>query len=162
MSPTNLGALPGVEVAPTGLTQNKRGVAQTTITWNNTVTFGTSLQDGAGGNMFIQLTTGPRRGWWVIHGQTMWLTDAPWASFEVHLFCTPADINGWSTFKVQHSMHAAVGWTTVSSDAVYLLEANTAYWCYLVWGYCSGYNWTYHCHPAYHYIEGEFIGEGRL
>ena len=161
MSPTNLGALPGVEPAPTGLTQVKRGVASTTLTWNNTVTFGTPLQDGAGGNMVISLTTPNRRGWWVIHGQTMWLqVEAVWMSFEVWVSLSVSDLNGWSTFKSQHCMHPAVGWTSLSHDCAFLLEANSYYACYLIWGYSAGYNQTYHCHPAYHFIEGEFIAEG--
>jgi hypothetical protein len=144
------------------MVQNKRGVANTTITWNNTVTFGTVLQDGAGGNMTISVTP-TRRCWWLVHGQTLWAqVEAVWMSFEVWLFLQPADLNYYNTFRTQHSMHSAVSWQSVSLDGLWTLEANTTYYCSLVWGYSSGYNQTYHCHPVYHYIEGELIGEGAL
>lgn len=159
MSPTTLGQLPSNLPAPTGRAQVKRGVANTTITWNNTVSE-QPLQDGAGGPMTISVAT-TRRAWWFVHGQMMWIqVDPVWVSFEVGLVMPIADRNGWSRLKTQHSFHSALGWQSISLDGLWLLEANVTYTCHLYWIYSSGYNQTYHCHPYYHYIEGELIGEG--
>ena len=71
-----------------------------------------------------------------------------------------ADLNGWSRHKLQNSQHSAIGWVTVHVDAPFYLEAGNTYSASSMWIYSSGYNQQYHTEPGYHYIEGEFIGDG--
>jgi len=158
VSPANLGQLPSDLPAPTGLCQIKRGVGGV-ITWNNTVP-AQGMQDGGGSLMALYLTP-PRRGWWLVHAVTMWLQiEAVWSSFEIGVDLNVADLNGRIRHKLQHSQHAAQGWQTIHVDAPFYLEGGQAYSCVTVWLYSSGCNQQYHCDPAYHWIEGEFIGDG--
>jgi hypothetical protein len=160
VSPTTLGQLPSDQPAPTGQVQRRQGTANTTIDMNNQVTYGTVLQDGSGANMTLSVTP-TRRALWLVHAQTMWIqVDPLWMSYEVGLFLSPADRNSWNTFKTQNSQHPAIGWRTVVLDALWSLEANTTYYCSLVWLYSSGYTQRYHTYPYYHFIEAELIEEG--
>ncbi len=157
----NLGGLPSGAPARLGLGQRKQGANNVTLTWDNTYP-PQGLQDGGGGLMQISVLA-PQRGWWVVHGQSMWMqVDPVWCSFEIGLQLDRADLAGRSLMKCQHSMHPAEGWQSISLDAIWLLEESSQYWCTMQWLYSSGYQQQYYCYPYFHFIEGEFLGEGAL
>jgi hypothetical protein len=161
VTPKTLGQLSSNQPAPTGLVQCKRGAVEGTIRWNNTVP-AQGLQDGAGQLMALYLTTPPQRGWWLLHAQALWLQIEPdaWTSIEWGIDLNVPDLTGRIRHKLQTSQHAFMGWITTHIDCAYFLEASTAYSCVMMWLYSSGWNQEYHCNGMYHYIEGEFVGEG--
>ena len=159
MSPVNLGALPSNQPAPTGLCQIKRGAAdaQSVCPANNT-----AMLDGAGAPMRIAITPA-RAGWWVIRAETIFiLADAAWYYFSWYIQLSPADANGWSADYSFHCLHNAVGWRQNAIDAVFLLNASTAYTATMMFNVRQAGTVSYWTGSTYCYIAGEFIGEGSV
>lgn len=160
MSPVNLGQLPNNQPAPLGRWQRKDGAANVAPTWNNGVSY-RALDDGVGGQMRVDCTPTTRT-WWLVHANTMWIVPAAaWVSWEWGLDLYPnGDLNGFWRAKVQMTQHSATSWNSASCSALYLLEANVSYTCYAVWHPLQANGVQYHCHPYYHWLEGEYVGEG--
>jgi hypothetical protein len=160
VTPINLSDLPSNQPAPTGLCQLKRGVGNVGITWNNTVAV-QALQDGAGGLMRINITPA-RTGWWLIRAENIWQSpDAIWDYFHWGVRIVPLDLDGAGDDRCHHAMHSALGWTESCLDTVYRLAAGVAYYAEMYWpNSSSGYNQSYWAGQDYHYIMGEFVGEG--
>lgn len=163
MTPINLGDLPSNQPVPTGLCQIKRGTPTTgTITWNNTVSI-RPMEDGNGQPMRIAITP-QRAGWWIIRAETIWSSPDPtWSYFHWGVRLVPLDLDGAGDDRMHHCMHSAQGWTESALNTVYRLGAGIAYYAEMYWpNASSGYNQSYFSGQDYHYIMGEFVGEGSI
>jgi hypothetical protein len=140
----------------------KRGAVNTTITWNNTVSV-RPIEDGNGQPMRIALTPS-RPGMWLIRAEMIWNTpDAIWSYFHWGVRLVPTDALGFGDDRNHHCMHSALGWTEQVINTAYQLAAGTAYYAEMYWPNSSmGYNQAYWAGPDYHYIMGEFVGEGSI
>ena len=161
MTPVNLADLPGDQPAPTGLVQVKRGAVEGYLTWNNSIP-AQPLSDGGGNPMQISITP-PRPGWWCIHASSMWhQNEAYWMSWEWGVQLNIADADGRILHKLQCSKHSACTWNYNYIDCVFRLNQGVAYTAHMRWLFSSGWNQLYHTEKRFHYIEGEFIGEGAV
>src|SRR3954453_5006559 len=162
MSPTNFGALPSNQAAPTGLCQIKRGVNPVAIVWT-TANAVEPLQDGAGGYMRISITP-PRAGWWIIRAETIWaLGEAAWYYMHWGVRISPADALGATEDRNHHCLHSALGWTEQVINTAYRLNAATSYYAEMYWPCATnGGSWNYYTASVFHYIMGEFVEDGPL
>lgn len=160
MSPINLADLPSNQPAPTGLCQIKRG-AGSSIGLNNQYGQGTPLTDGTSP---MQISITPQRpGWWVVRAETIWnQVDALWMYFTWYVGLSPADADGFSQAWNHTCQHSAQSWQESCIDVVFRLNAGVAYTAGMFWGYSQGYNQQYFAGVDYHFIMGEFVGEGAI
>ena len=162
MTPVNLAALPSNQPAPTGLCQIKRGGAETSLTYNNSIEQGRTMHDGTGVPLQISITP-DRPGWWVVRAETIWnQVEAVWMYFAwfIGLNVNDADGQGWDW--AHNCQHSAQGWQESCIDAIYRLNAGVTYTCRMAWGYSQGYNQQQYVGKDYTYIFGEFVGEGQI
>ena len=113
--------------------------------------------------MGISINVGDQPGWWVVRAETIWLAnDAAWYYFTWNITLSQPDADGVQQAWNHMCQHPNQGWMESCIDVIFRLQPNTYYQASMCWGYTQAGSQTCFTAGEYHYIFGEFVGEGAL